>query len=187
MLGLFWSETDGVLYDTGNDHEQLVVRPRDFSDNAIPSGSAVAAEALLLMAELVGDGDYSRKAVLLLRTVRDYMTQYPSGFGHWLCALDMYLSIPIEVAVLGASADTSTQALLDQVYRPFSPTRILVALDPEEPNPFLSPILEDRDAINGTPTAYVCQHYVCQLPTNDPSVLAAQLAGTPDEPFRLLD
>jgi uncharacterized protein YyaL (SSP411 family) len=176
MLTLFWSETDAVLYDTGNDHEQLIVRPRDFSDNAIPSGSSVAAEALLLMASLTGDEDYSRKAVLLLRTVRDYMTQYPSGFGHWLCALDVYLSTPTEVAVVGPPNDSATQALLEQIYKPFSPSLLLVALDPAEANPFASPILESRNAANGLPTAYVCHHYVCQLPTNSPDVLAAQLA-----------
>jgi uncharacterized protein YyaL (SSP411 family) len=176
MLTLFWAEADAVLYDTGNDHEQLVVRPRDFSDNAIPSGSSVAAEALLMMASLTGNEDYSRKAVLLLRTVRNYMAQYPSGFGHWLCALDVYLSTPTEVAVVGSPNDSATQALLEQVYKPFSPSLLLVVLDPAEANPFESPILESRNTTNGLSTAYVCHHYACQFPTNSPDVLAAQLA-----------
>ena len=38
IVELFWDETSGKLYDTGHDHEELVVRPSDVADNTTPSG-----------------------------------------------------------------------------------------------------------------------------------------------------
>ncbi|MFB3091975.1 MAG: thioredoxin domain-containing protein, partial [Dehalococcoidia bacterium] len=35
MVDLFWEEDEGVFYDTGKDHETLLVRPRELFDNAI--------------------------------------------------------------------------------------------------------------------------------------------------------
>ena len=50
MVDLFWDpETEG-FFDTGRDHEALVVRPRSLFDSAVPCGSSVAADVLLRLA-----------------------------------------------------------------------------------------------------------------------------------------
>ena len=39
----------------------------------------------------------------------------------------------------------------------------------------LTPLLADRATVDGRATAYVCAHFVCQLPVTDPDELQAQL------------
>ncbi|MCH7787641.1 MAG: thioredoxin domain-containing protein, partial [Chloroflexi bacterium] len=82
MVNLFWDEALGQFYDTGHDHEELIVRPRDTADNAIPSGSSMATDVLLRLAVITGESDYHQKAVTALRSVRELMSRYPTGAGH---------------------------------------------------------------------------------------------------------
>ena len=175
MVDLFWDEALGQFYDTGHDHEELIVRPRDTADNALPSGSSMAADVLLRLAVITGDSNYHQKAVTALRSVRELMARYPTGAGHWLSALDFYLSAAKEIAIVGDPSDAETQALVSEVYRNYLPNRVFLGQGSDEGALAGLPLLEDRGQINGRPTAYVCQNFICQLPVNDPSALAKQL------------
>ncbi|MCH9011199.1 MAG: DUF4392 domain-containing protein, partial [Chloroflexi bacterium] len=77
MIDLFWDESQGFFYDTGRDHEKLVVRPRDIFDSAVPCGGSVAADALLRLAVITGESDYQRKAATSLRTVAPFLGNQP--------------------------------------------------------------------------------------------------------------
>ena len=92
MLDLFWDPKEAAFYDTGSDHEKLIIRPSHLFDNAEPSGSAVASDVLLRLAVLTGNTEYRNRAATMLRSLRMVMSRAPMGFGHWLCALDFYLS-----------------------------------------------------------------------------------------------
>ena len=179
MVDLFWDKDQGVFFDTGRDHETLVVCPRDFFDNATPCGSSVAVDVLLRLAVFTGNGEYNRLASGLLRSVQQFMARAPMGMGHWLCALDFYLSTPREIAIVGPIDDDGTQGLLRAVHGPFLPNKVVAGYDPGVPGsaPGDSPLLEDKDMIGGRPTAYVCQNYACQLPVTEPEDLAHQLVS----------
>ena len=175
MVDLFWDEASGQFYDTGRDHEELIVRPKDVTDNAIPSGSSMATDVLLRLAVITGDAELRRRALAALRSVREVMTKFPTGAGHWLCALDFYLSNAKEVAIVGDHDDPDTQALAAEVYRRYLPNRVLLGRDEGDGTLEGVPLLEGRDRLDGRPTAYVCQNYVCQLPVTEPEALARQL------------
>ena len=176
MVDLFWDEVAGQLYDTGRDHEELVIRPRDISDNAIPSGSSMAASVLLRLAVITGSSDHARRATASLRSMREFMGRAPMGSGHWLGALDFYLSTPKEIAIVGGVGEADTSALLSEVHRRFLPNSVVVGSAGDDGLPNGLPLLEGRDRLNGAATAYVCENYACQLPTGDPGILAEQLA-----------
>ena len=135
----------------------------------------MATDVLLRLAVITGDSDYHQKAVTALRSVRELMSRYPTGAGHWLSALDFYLSTVREIAIIGDPGDTETQALMSEVYRNYLPNRVFLGQASEDGTLVGLPLLDDRDQINGRPTAYVCQNFVCQLPVNDPTALAKQL------------
>ena len=177
MVDLFCEEGDGVWYDTGRDHEALIVRPRDVSDNAIPSGGSVATDALLRLAIITGDTELNRRAAESLRSVRELMSRLPSGAGHWLGALDFYLSSPKEIALIGDPGAQATRALVAEVYREYLPNRVFLGVDDGRGAVSGLPLLEGRGLIDGRPTAYVCENYVCRLPVTAPSDLARQLAS----------
>ena len=177
MITLFWDDSAGAFYDTGRDHEELVVRPRDVFDNAQPCGGSVASDLLLRLSLITGNDDYASKAVVPLRTLAELMGRAPAGTGRWLAALDFYLSTPKEVAVIGPGGDQATQALLGAVYSRYLPNRVLVGAGGEaEADASGLPLLMGRGMLNGLPTAYVCENYACQLPVTGAESLNAQLA-----------
>ena len=176
MIGLFWDATAEAFYDVGTDHEELIVRPRDTFDNAVPSGGSAAAEALQRMAALTGDEEYAAKAGRLLRGVAPLASRHPMGFGNWLRAIDLHLAPPTEVVVVGDPSSEATRALLAPLRERFMPTAAFLGVAPDDPYWFSTPLIEGRTE-SGVPTAYVCHGYSCDLPTSDPNVLAGQLGG----------
>ncbi len=177
MIDLFWDDGAGFFYDTGSDHESLVMRPRDIFDNAQPCGGSVASDVLLRLALVTGNQDYSAKAAKPLRALSDVMGQAPAGTGHWLATLDFYVSAPKEIAVVGPRSSPATQQLLDAVFTRYLPNKVVVGAPGAGGSNEAIPLLQDRDMIDGKPTAYVCRNYACQLPVTDAQALAAQLVA----------
>jgi hypothetical protein len=187
MIHLFWDDRAGAFYDNGSDHEALVVRPRDVFDNAQPCGGSVASDVLLRLAMITGKNEYASKGAGPLRSLHDLMARAPAGTAHWLAALDFHVSTPKEIVIIGPREDKATQRLLDTVFQRYLPNKVVVgAASPPDPLSIYNgegvaepgvrlPLLEGRGMVNGQPTAYVCQHYVCQLPVTDPEALAKQL------------
>ena len=176
MVDLFWDDAVGGFYDTGHDHEELVIRPRDVFDNAQPCGGSVATDILLKIAVVTGNDDFAGKGSTPLRALLPLLGRTPSATGHWLGALDFYVSLPKEVVIVGPSGHAETRAMLGTVGGRFLPNRVVVGVaDPDAPPIDGSPLLEQRGMQDGQPTAYVCQHYVCQLPVTTAEALATQL------------
>ena len=178
MVDLFWDDAVGGFYDTGKDHEELVIRPRDVFDNAQPCGGSVASDVLLRLGVITGNDDFSAKGATPLRAMQQLLGRAPAATGHWLGALDFYVSLPREIVIVGPTDNPATGAMLNEVSLRFMPNRVLVGV-PDSATPPLkdSPLLEQRVMQDGLPTAYVCENYACQLPVTDPAALASQLGG----------
>ncbi len=178
MISSFWDEQAAGFYDTGRDHEELVVRPRDVFDNAQPCGGSVASDLLLRLSVITGNEDYAAKAVSPLRNLAELMGRAPAGTGRWIAALDFYVSTAKEVVVIGPRDDPATSELLRTVNGRYIANRVLVGADGEETATSAAlPLLEGRGLVNGKPTAYVCENYACRLPVTDAEALAAQLSA----------
>ena len=178
MIALFWDDAVGGFYDTGIDHETLVIRPRDLFDNAQPCGGSVASDVLLRLGIITGNDDYTAKGVTPLRGLQQLLGRAPGATGHWLGALDFYVSLPKEIVIAGPPEHPATAAMLAEIGRRYLPNRVVVGMaDPACPPLPNSPLLAQRGLIDGAPTAYVCEHYTCQLPVTDAAALAAQLDG----------
>jgi hypothetical protein len=178
MVEEFWDEAEGGFFYAGASGERLIVRNKDYFDNATPSGNSVAAELLLRLAILMENDGYRRKATTVLRLTRDTMARYPSAFGYALGALDFYLSSPKEVVLVGASEVSETQALAREVWRRYMPNKVVVrGRAGDERAARLVPLLRERPAQGGVATAYVCENYSCQQPVTSVEELASQLDG----------
>ena len=170
MVAEFWDEDAGAFFFTGKSHENLIVRSKDFFDNATPSGNSVAALVLLRLAILDGKEKYRNLAAATLREIADQARRYPSGFGYALSAVDFLLSTPKEVAIVG-NTPLDIQPLLAEVWRRYLPNKVVAGSFGVD----VLPLLEGRIPINGLPTAYVCEHYACKQPVTDVSALREQL------------
>ena len=176
MIAEFWDEQEGGFFYTGASSERLIVRHKDFFDNATPSGNSVAADLLLRLSLLTENDDYRRKAVTLFRLVRDAVSRYPSAFGCTLGALDFYLSTPREIVIVGDAGDDATRSLLREVWSRYIPHKVVAQTSgADEGAVEIVPLLRGRVAIEGRPAAYVCENYACLQPVTDARSLAEQL------------
>jgi uncharacterized protein len=144
------------------DGEQLVARQKAFDDNPTPAGSSMLAFVLLRLARIWGEDELERTAVGALRLVRDLLPRAPSAFGWALCALDLHLAAPRELAIVGGAESEVARAAL----RGFDPNAV-VAFGPADD----VPLLEGKTPVEGRPAVYVCERFACQAPVTDPAEL----------------
>lgn len=164
----------GGFFDTSADGEALVIRPKDLQDNAIPSGNAMACEALLRLAAFTDNGSYRDLAEGALKTVGEAAIRYPTAFGRWLSAADFALGDVKQVAVLGEAKEDNFQTLIHVVRSAFRPNTV-VAASPYPPAEGAPRLLEDRPLLDGKATAYVCEGFVCRQPVTGREELQTQL------------
>jgi uncharacterized protein YyaL (SSP411 family) len=174
LIADFWDEASGTLFDTADEHDRTVARPRSIVDNATPSANAVAADVLLRLALLTGEADYDRRARSILRAVAPALDRQPSAFGRMLSAVDRSLSAPIDAVIAGDPADEATAELRRVVAGPYAPDLVIAAAPPDGSLPGWS-LFDGKVPRDGRATAYVCRGYACEAPTTDPQEAAAQV------------
>ena len=162
-----FTDSAGGFFDTRRDHGNLVVRPKGEQDNAVPSGNALAALALLQLAEFSGDLEQRDEAEKLVAILRENCLNYPSAFSYWLQAMDFAVGPVQQVALVWPAGTSRPAEFIERVNRYYRPRTILAAsavpaggIHPE--------LLQDRSPLLGKPTAYVCQKFVCLRPTTSP-------------------
>jgi len=160
MITEFWDEEKGGFFFTSNDHEELIVRNKDFYDNATPSGNSVAADVLLRLAKLLGDDRYERFAVTVLRLTASQLRRHPQGFGRALSAMEFHFSDTKEIAVIGAKGSEIERKMLSM----YLPNAVIALTEEPASDAAVIPILKDRQTVEGKPTVYVCENFVCQRP-----------------------
>ena len=163
MLDHFWDVDNGGLFSIADDAEQLVARQKDLMDNATPSANSIAAVGLLRLGALAGEPRFSNQAEQILRLLGRVMPQAPSAFSNALAAVDLITGGITEIVIVGDRPD-----LVRAVRERWLPNSVLAWGKPYE-----SPLWEGRSA----GSAYVCQHYVCQIPVDSVEALLAQLGA----------
>jgi uncharacterized protein len=160
---LFADDANGGFFMTPVDGEALVSRQKDLDDNPTPSGNSMLAFVLLRLARLWGDDELERRAVGVLRLVRDAIPRAPQAFGWALCALDLHLSPPRELAIVGDPASPVARAALAGF-----DANTVVAFGPGDD----VPLLAGKDLVGGEAAVYVCERFACRAPVTDPALLA---------------
>jgi hypothetical protein len=161
-----FSAPDGGFYDTSDDHEELIARPRNLQDNAVPSGNGMAALVLQQLAGLAVKPHYVERVEQTLCAMQLTLAQYPLGFGQWLVALAYYLAPPREIGIVGAWEAEDTRALLEAATAGYRPHQVVAVGDDEQ-----VPLLEERSRVDGHAAAYICTHFTCRAPVTDPTRL----------------
>jgi uncharacterized protein YyaL (SSP411 family) len=170
-----FGDPDGGFFDTADDAEALVARPRSLEDGALPSGNAMAVLVLLRIAALTGEGRYAEAAEGALGLVGTAPARYPTAYAQWLLALDWRVGPVDEIALVGADGDPRMARLLEIARAGYRPRQVIAVA----PDPAASavPLLQARFALRGQPTAFVCRGFACRQPVTEPEALAALLAG----------
>jgi uncharacterized protein YyaL (SSP411 family) len=176
MITEFWDEENGGFHFTSNDHEELVVRNKDFYDNATPSGNSVAADILLRLAKLTGDNRYERFATTVLRLTASQVRRHPQGFGRALSAIEFALGSTMEIVFIGPPRSD----LFAYVAERYMPDAVIASTRTPDIDSAEVPLFAAREMLEGKPTAYVCANSVCLQPATDVDGLAGMLRAGVD-------
>jgi len=176
MIARFADDELGGFFTTSNDHEELIARRKDVGDHPIPSGNSSAAYGLLRLAALTGESVYEERALGTIRVFAPAALQHPEAFGHLLQAIDFHLSPTREVALVapanGSDSSSGLEQLAGVVRSAHRPHVVLAGGTEGSERPEL---LRERPAVEGKPSAYVCEHFACRAPVTEPAELEAAL------------
>jgi uncharacterized protein YyaL (SSP411 family) len=173
-----FSDPAGGFFDTRDDHERLVARPKTLEDSAAPSGNALAADLLLRLAALTGEDRYLQPAERSLRPMQEAMARAPTAFGAGLSALDFALpQSQLQLAICGDPGDIAFQSLVKVATDRFLPCLVIAAGNPAADG--VPALLAGRGTMDGKPAAYLCRGFVCDLPATTPAELKGMLNGIP--------
>jgi uncharacterized protein YyaL (SSP411 family) len=169
-----FSRPQGGFYDTSDDHETLIMRPRSLQDSPTACGNSLAATALLRMAAYTDEPRYGDLAYQTLATVPTYVGHAPMMFGGWLYAQLLAETGTVDVAVIGEPAAEETRRLLAAVNERFRPHLLTAARAPGAAS--TNPLLAGRQFDEGLKAAaWLCSRSTCAAPTGDPERLRTLL------------
>ncbi|MFZ0664874.1 MAG: thioredoxin domain-containing protein [Acidimicrobiales bacterium] len=176
MLDLFFDEETGALWSTGADAEKILVRPVDLLDDATPSATSVAAQALLRLGELTGSQRFSETGERMLALLQPIASNHPLAVANAIGAMSLIGAGMTEIVITGDRPD-----LLRVVQERYEPEAVLAWGDRTG-----SPLWigrgdgsnEKEEAANGA--AYVCRNNICLLPVTTTDDFASQLDAQHD-------
>lgn len=157
-IARFEDTGNGAFFSTAAGHEDLVLRLKDDYDGAEPSGNSAMALALLRLARMTGREDFRTASERTLRAFASRLKSAGSGVPQMLVAHAFALARPREIVLAGPREDPGMRALVAAIRRRFLPNAVVM---------MASEAAHPMSAIEGRPTAYVCENYACKLPVSE--------------------
>jgi uncharacterized protein YyaL (SSP411 family) len=148
---LFEDTERGGFFSTALGDETLILRMKEDYDGAEPSGNSVAAMNLLRLARIYGREDLERAGLRTLEALAARLNQMPYAAPQLLAAYEFSIAPPKQVVLAGEGCAALERAF----HAKFLPGHVLIYGK------------EGMPAVDGKPTAYVCENFTCQLPVTD--------------------
>lgn len=169
-----FGDANGGFFLTADDAEQLLTRPKESYDGAIPSGNSAELLDLIRIGRITGDPAYESAADKLLRAFSGDVENAASAHTALLSGLDFALGPSFEIVLAGTPGAPDLKALRATISRQFLPNKVVLFRPGGESNPPVTNIAaftKPQVSIHNKATAYVCTNYVCKLPTTDPAAM----------------
>lgn len=178
---LFWDSVQGAYFDTTGKDTAILLRMKEDYDGAEPAPNSVAALNLLRLAQLLDSKDWQAKAQQTLGAFAGQLKSAPSAMPQMLVAVDFHLDKPKQIVIAGNLEQDDVKAMLREVHKQYIPNKVILLADGGEGQRFLSRYVSFIQSIkmrDGKATSFICENYVCQLPTSDLKEMARLLQGT---------
>ncbi len=166
-----FEDDNGGFFFTANDHEPLILRPKPFTDEAMPSGNGIAIQVLIVLGYLLGEERYLKAAQRVLMAAEPGLTRYPEAHNSTLRGLDAYLSPPEIIIIRGEPS--SLKEWWQFVHAGYNPKRVCLSIPTNESD--LPGLLADRKP-QGSIVAYICRGTECRPPITNLETLEKELA-----------
>ncbi len=167
VIKYFWDEERGGVYFYGKDGEQLISRPKESYDGAIPSGNSLTAWNLVRLARLSGDESLEAKAEQSMRVFAASINEHPAAYSFFLIAALDHLHPGQEIVLVGSKKAAESQQMVDQVNSRFLPRSLLMFKESDGNGIIYAiPYVREMEMVDGRTTAYLCDKNSCQPPVN---------------------
>ncbi len=170
MMEEFEDTHQGGFFLTAQNAENLLIRPKEIYDGAIPSGNSIALLNMLRLARLTGDSNLEKRAQSTADAFYGVIKKEPSGYTQFISGLDFALSEGYEIVIVGDPDAKDTREMLRSLSRQFQPNAVVILRTQEKDGDAitsLAPYTRFHTSIDGKATAYVCQNFSCSQPTTD--------------------
>lgn len=165
MLDLFEDREKGGYYLTAHDAEELIIRPKETYDGAIPSGNAVAEMVLEELAALTGDTQFREAADRQHQFMAGQVKEYPTAHCFALMAMAKPLYPHKELICCG----TKPPAELYKYLREHPSHDLSILFKSAENSSDLSAAAPFTEyyPVSSHAVWYLCENGVCQSPQDD--------------------
>jgi len=164
MIELFWDTKSGGLFLTGKDCEQLLFRPKETYDGALPSGNSAAALNMLRLSEITGNTLIQKKAQEIINFIGKSAISNPINYALLLCAYMMDINAIMSIVIAGDKSDPETLKLLRTIDSRYLPFSVVVLNDESTQVKKILPEIMGKSKIDEKATAYVCKNFSCKAP-----------------------
>jgi len=175
---LFFEPEQNTYFNTAEGQADIIVRMRSSYDGATPSENSISALNLARLASLTGRTELADQAKRVVLSFQDTLESHPQSMSQLLLATDFLLNKPKQIIIASKKEDPALSSFLQSIHQQFLPRKVLMFADGAEGQKFLAqenPFITDIKPIDQKPTAFVCEDFVCKLPTNDLDTFQEQL------------
>jgi uncharacterized protein YyaL (SSP411 family) len=166
----FWDDNNGGFYFTDDESENLIIRPKQIYDGALPSGNSVAMLNLLRLSRMTANPDFENKAIKLGQAFSRNVNLTPSYYTQLMNALDFAVGPTNEIVIVGNSQARDTKEMIKAIHQKYLTNKVLILRQAEQTGPDIDniiPFMKNQMSIEDKATAYVCSNYNCDTPTAD--------------------
>jgi uncharacterized protein len=174
VLGdLFWDNMNGGFFYTAADDEPLMMRSRTAIDQNLPSANGTMVSVMGRLYLITGDAAWRDRSNALVQAFSTEVARNYMAIGTYLNGLEL-VSHSLQIVIIGPRDDTRTHELINAVLGRSLPTKTLIVLEPGDELAATHPAF-GKTMMNGTPTAYICQHMTCGQPLTNPVTVSQKL------------
>ncbi len=176
LITYFWDEGQGGVFFYGKDGEQLLTRPKEIYDGAIPSSNSLMVMNFLRLSRISGDFTLEQKAEQAIRLFSGKIKEHPAAYSFFLASALNYFHPGKEIVIVGDKQDPASLGFLDKINSSFMP-RAMVLFKEGEDNEFMDkiPFLQEMKKIDDQATVYLCDKNTCLPPVNSLDAFNQQL------------
>jgi uncharacterized protein YyaL (SSP411 family) len=178
QIRIFWDKNGGGFFDTSGEDKTVLVRTKEHYDGAEPAGNSVAAMNLFRLYHITGNDSLREKAEQTVEAFSGVLEKQPVVQPLMLCAYEFSQSKVKQIVIAGAAEDELTRQMVQRVQRRYLPNAIVLLLEPSMRTQLeaLAPFTRSLSLQGGRAVAYVCEDYICRLPTSELELFERLLA-----------
>jgi uncharacterized protein YyaL (SSP411 family) len=177
QIELFWDKESGGFFDTTGNDPSILLRTKEDYDGAEPTGNSIAALNLIKLSQITNNNKWREMAEKTIQSFGSRLNQMPEALPQMLVAFNWQLTTPKEIIVVGNRNAEDTKIMLREIRKHFLPNKAILLVDEDSKSKLVAylPFIENMTMMDSKATAYICQNYSCQLPTNDVEKVAEML------------